>query len=130
MDGLTRRFPKMARLGSGMAVLCGIHCMALPFLAATLSVSENTFLAHPLVEGALLGTAAFIGYATLGPAYRVHRRPAPLLLLTLGLMLMVAAHYLAHGPIGMAGSFFGAVLLVGAQVVNRRCPAPCCAHGH
>lgn len=132
IDGMLRRFPGMARFGTGMAVLCAVHCLALPVLAATLSVSEHahdTPLAHPLVEGGLLGIAAFIGYATLGHAYFVHRRPAPLLLLTIGLALMVAGHFLAHGPVGLAGTFSGALMLVGAQVVNRRCPAPCCAHG-
>jgi hypothetical protein len=132
MGGLTRRFPGMARFGSGMAVLCAVHCLALPFLAATLSVSaqaHNSFLAHPVVEGGLLGTAAFIGYATLGHAYLVHRRATPLLLLTVGLALMVAGHFLAHGPVGLVGTVVGALMLVGAQVVNRRCPAACCAHG-
>ena len=130
IGGLLRRFPGMARFGTGMAVLCAVHCLALPVLAATLSVSEHahdTPLAHPIVEGSLLGIAAFIGYATLGHAYFVHRRPTPLLLLTLGLALMVAAHFLAHGPVGLAGTVIGAGMLIGAQVINRRCPAPCCA---
>jgi hypothetical protein len=130
MNGLLRRFPGMARFGTGMAVLCAVHCLALPVLAATLSVSEhshNSPLAHPLVEGSLLGIAAFIGYATLGHAFFVHRRPAPLLLLTLGLAMLVAGHFLAHGPLGLSATLVGAVMLVGAQVVNRRCPAACCA---
>lgn len=133
IGGLMRRFPGMARFGTGMAVLCAVHCLALPVLAATLSVSEHAHdspLAHPMVEGGLLGIAAFIGYATLGHAYSVHRRPAPLALLTLGLVLMVAAHFLAHGPVGLVGTMAGALMLVAAQVVNRRFPATCCAGKH
>ena len=37
----------------------------------------------------MVGTAAVVGYATLGAAYRHHRRSTPLALLTLGLLFII-----------------------------------------
>jgi hypothetical protein len=118
-----------ANVGVVASAICAVHCAALPFVAGA-AFFEHSAFHSPVMEGALIGVAAVVGYATLGSSYRHHRRPLPLVLLTSGLLLMFAA----HTAIGAAGSMplavTGALLLVGAQILNRRCPAPCCAHLH
>jgi len=125
---------KLERAGVGLAMLCAIHCMALPILAGTASVLPGSPLDQPWVEAVLLGGAAVIGYSTLGLGFRRHGRPWPLAMLTTGFCLMVLAHLALPKPFDLVGTLCGAFLLVAAQIGNVRClaagGAACCAAPH
>jgi hypothetical protein len=122
---------KLDRWGMGLSLACAVHCLALPLLAALAFVGEDHFLHHPWLEGSVIGGAALVGYLTLGTAYRRHRRPLPLAVLTAGLLLLGMGHlYLPEGA-GTLTAVAGALALVSAQLLNRRwtaacCPAVCC----
>lgn len=117
-----------AKIGVVASSLCAVHCLALPLVAGA-AFFEHSALHSPAVEAALVGVAAVVGYATLGSSYRYHRRSLPLVLLTLGLLFLAAGHTFVGPQLSTAVAVVGALLLVGAQLLNRRCPAPCCA-GH
>lgn len=119
-----------SNLGVAASALCAVHCAALPLVAGASSCLHDSPLHSPVVEGSLVGTAALIGYTTLIPAFRHHRRPLPLGLLTAGLVLMVAAHKLMPEGLSLPAAIAASLLLIAAQLVNRRCPAACCAHRH
>lgn len=115
-----------------MAVVCAVHCLALPVLAGAACCTEESLLGHPLVEGSMLGLTALVGYGTLGFAFQRHRKPLPLGLLTLGLGGMILSHFAFSGPFATAATVAGALTVVAGQWVNRRlkegsCPATCCA---
>ena len=112
-----------SNLGVAASALCAVHCAALPVLAGLSAIAEP--LHSPVVEATLVGVAALVGFATLVPSYLQHRRPQPLVLLVLGLLLMLGAH---QGLPELPAMLSGAVLLFTAQLLNRRCPAPCCNH--
>jgi hypothetical protein len=120
---------RLERIGSGASLLCAVHCAATPLIVTALP-----FLGHQIsnahwVEVLLIGTAACIGYATLGASFRRHGRVAPLLLLTLGLLLVVVDHTALPEAVGTAAAIVGGLTLAGAQLLNRRYPAACCS-GH
>lgn len=118
-----------AHIGMVASSLCAIHCLALPLLAGA-AFFEHSALHSPAVEAALVGVAAVVGYSTLGAGYRQHRRSLPLALLTLGLLLLALGHTVVPHSLSTATAVVGALLLVAAQLVNRRCPAPCCSGSH
>lgn len=74
-------------VGAGVSLACAIHCAILPLAVATLpALRLNAFF-----EYAMIGLAFFIGIAALRHGYRKHhRRPAPALLFTTGMMLLIA----------------------------------------
>jgi hypothetical protein len=117
-----------ANIGVLASTLCAVHCLALPFLAGA-AFLEHSAVHSPVFEAALVGVAAVVGYLTLGAGYRHHRRPLPLTLLTMGLILLAGAHAVTASAVATSIAVVGALLLVTAQMVNRSCPAPCCA-GH
>ena len=116
----------VAKVGTGISLLCAVHCAALPLLAGASSYSHQS-PGGAWLEGGLVGAAALIGYLTLGFSFRQHRRPTPLVLLTLGLVTIMLGHSAAPERLESAVAVAGALMLVAAQLVNRRCPAPCCA---
>ena len=118
-----------SKVGVAASALCAVHCAALPLVAGAATTVHDSPLHSPMVEGTLIGAAALVGYGTLIAGYRHHRRPIPLVLLTLGLALLLGAHSVLPEQFSIAGSLAGAALLIGAQFLNRRCPAPCCASG-
>ena len=115
-----------SNVGMAASALCAVHCAALPMLAMAGAFNESA-LHSPAVEGTLVGVAALVGYGTLIPGFRIHGRALPLFLLTGGLALLLAAHTVVPESVSFAASLTGAALLIGAQFLNRRCPAPCCA---
>jgi hypothetical protein len=83
------------------------------------------------LEVLMVGIAAVIGYTTLGKTYQRHRRPLPLLLFTLGLVMLISGHTVIPQEISTGTTVMGALLLAGAQLFNRRChPATACCQGH
>jgi len=77
----------MDALGATVSLVCAIHCIVLPLIAAALPlVSVNIFF-----EYAMIGLAFLVGLGALLHGYRKHhRRPAPGLLFTIGMMLLIA----------------------------------------
>ena len=122
-----------SNVGMAASALCAVHCAALPLLAMAGALNESAphspALHSPAVEGTLVGVAALVGYGTLIPGFRIHGRALPLLLITGGLALLLGAHTVVPEGMSFAASLTGAALLIGAQLLNRRCPAPCCAAG-
>lgn len=113
-------------LSSFMAILCAIHCVALPVLAGTTTIIDAAAWENPWLEGGLLGFTALVGYATLGPTFRRHRQPQPLSVFTLGLSLMLVAHFWLPEAAAPGATVLGALAVVAAQVLNRRNQPVCC----
>jgi len=115
-------------VGVGLSAACALHCLAVPVLAGASFLSPS-WLHAPAAEASIVGSAALIGYITLGMSFRHHRRALPLALLTTGLLLMVLGHVVPL-PVGeTATAVAGAALLIAGQLVDRRlrpCLDACC----
>lgn len=122
---------KWSSLGSGAAVLCAVHCLALPVLAGAASFTHDSPLENPWLENGMLGFTALVGYGTLGTSFRRHGNFVPLALLTLGLGLLLGAHHLFSGSASSIATVLGALCAVAAQRVNGGCPVSNCGdHCH
>lgn len=122
---------RLANIGSGMAALCAVHCLALPVLAGSSAFGSAALLEHPAIELGMLAFTGLIGYGTLGVSFRHHRSVLPLALLTLGLAGLVLGHETFSGHLATVSTLGGAATVVGAQWSNRRlsgggCAAVCC----
>jgi hypothetical protein len=107
-------------------MLCAAHCALMPLLA-TASVGAHSQAGQGLwLEVLLVGVAAVVGYATLLPAYRRHRRPVPLVLLTGGLLALVGSHTFVPHDFGTLSTLAGALAVCAGQLLNRRLPGSCC----
>jgi hypothetical protein len=116
----------VSKLGVGASIACMVHCLALPVMAGTAAGAHDHLHSVAWLEPVLVGVAALVGYGTLAPSFRRHRRPLPLVLLTLGLLLIVAGH-LQSPTTGPTVPVIGALLLAAAQLLNRRLPSACCS---
>lgn len=122
---------KLERVGAGMSLLCAIHCAAMPVLVGALPLVGSRMGSSHWLEALMIGTAALIGYSTLGMSFRRHRRPAPLAIFTGGLLTVTLAHTLVSHEASTLPAVVGALGLAGAQFLNRRYPTGgCCSCGH
>jgi len=129
----TARLGKLDRLGVWASLACAAHCAAMPILAlGSLFAGQEHAHAHgPFdhwLELLLIGTAALVGYSTLGVGFRQHGRPGPLVVLTTGLLLVGAGHLAPSHSASILAAITGALALVAAQLLNRRCPTACRQH--
>jgi amino acid transporter len=112
-----------------MSFICAVHCAAMPLLIGALPLLGHRLSEAHWFEGLMVGIAAVIGYTTLGLSFQRHRRSLPLLMLTLGLVLLVCGHTVLPHEMSTGTTVVGALLLAGAQLLNRRYPVGCCP-GH
>lgn len=129
------------RLGTGMSLVCAVHCAAMPLLIGALPVlghhgdhAHHAHHGHHVAEGhwleaLIIGIVAVIGYTTLGMSFRRHGKAVPLVLFSLGLGVVLLGHAEVV-PVGQTMvAVTGSLILAGAQLLNRRYPANCCG-GH
>jgi hypothetical protein len=116
------------RIGVVLSMICLVHCLALPLLLAALPFLGFTFLneeAHPhafhlLFALLLLG----VGGLAFGQGYRRHRRAMPVVLGTIGTILLFLGalnpgHWISHTQEHVVTIFASFVLLM-AHWQNRR----------
>jgi hypothetical protein len=116
----TLRHPYTERVGRFLALGCAVHCLLTPLLLSALPVATAASgLGHGL-EPLLVGASLALAAATLTLGYRRHRSARPLLLLAAGAVL-AAAGLLSHGAaFGPWLNAAGLLLLLPANLLDRR----------
>ncbi|MBK1875384.1 MerC domain-containing protein [Pelagicoccus mobilis] len=61
-------------LGIGLSILCGIHCLSVPFLMGVLPMLGLDFMADHGFEWAMMGIIFLVAGVTYFNGYRRHRR--------------------------------------------------------
>ncbi|MDQ3035972.1 MAG: MerC domain-containing protein [Myxococcota bacterium] len=133
-DGAKRR-AWLDRVGVGVSITCGIHCVAAALLAAAPAFAASTApaLGEGLewVEGGLLWIALGVGSLALVPAYlREHRNVLPLILFGLGIAVIALVRSAETDVVEMGGTVCGVTLVAGAHLVNLRARGRLHAHAH
>jgi hypothetical protein len=123
------------RVGIGVSITCAVHCVAVTMLAAapTFAASLLPDLGEGLewVERMLLWSALVIGlFALVLPYLREHRRPLPLVLFVLGVVVLAAAQSLGVGAPETAGTVGGVSLVASAHFLNLRARMGAHDHAH
>jgi hypothetical protein len=120
---------RVERWGTGLSLLCAIHCAAMPLVLGVLPFLGSRLGESHWLEALLVGAAAVIGYTTLGTSFRRHGQPLPLLSLTLGLALVALGHLAVLHHAQTTVAVMGGLTLAGAQILNRRITGAChCDH--
>lgn len=136
-DAGTERAERRAwldRLGVGVSITCGIHCVGAALLAAAPAFAASTApaLGEGLewLEGALLWIALGVGSIALVPSYlREHRNVLPLILFALGIGVIALVRS-ASDELEIAGTVTGVALVASAHLVNLRSRGRLHAHDH
>ncbi|HEY4205600.1 MAG TPA: MerC domain-containing protein [Puia sp.] len=106
-------------MGITASVLCAIHCAVLPLLLVSLPVLGVNIIHNVYFEYGMIGLAFLIGSGALLHGYRRHHgRPAPWLIFTGGLFLLVAKQIWHVYELRILP--FAVVLIVGAHLLNYR----------
>ena len=111
-------------VGGTGAMLCALHCAALPFVLVALPSLSLGFFATSAFEQAFAVFATVIGVSSLWSGYRLHRVPLPFVVLACGLVSVwtgvtvatVHDNVVAHA-VAMAT---GGVLIAIAHLLNLR----------
>lgn len=90
------RTARLDQLGMTASIACAIHCAALPFLITTLPLWGLNFLADSWVEITMICLSLMIGIWSLASSYPKHRKLSPVLVLTIGFVMIGSGHYLFH----------------------------------
>lgn len=111
------------RLGATAAILCAVHCAALPFVLALLPLLGLEFLAGHVFERVFVICAAVLATVVLLGGFRRHHNRAPLLLALPGLILLLGGIYVDLDTAVMMHTVLvtlGGTLLACAHMLNLR----------
>lgn len=115
------RLPSARRdwLGIACSGLCVIHCLTPLLLAlAGSSLAGLALFRDETLHRMLLVLVPFVALWSLGPSLRLHHRRLPLVLASLGVMLLAGALLFgeaAEKPLSIAGG----LLMIAAHAYNR-----------
>jgi hypothetical protein len=122
------------RLGMGLSLLCGLHCLLTPLIILSLPILARYYLAHPYFHLLLAIAIVPIGLVAFFVGYRHHGNFWVFVLGIPGLVLVAGVPYMVHGlgflwnePLLMVS---GSALLITAHWFNRRTCTTCDDHAH
>lgn len=90
---LTKLSLSLDKIGILASSLCAIHCASLPLIATLLPLTGLNFLASEWIEQSMIAIALIVGFVSMWLSYiKTHNRPLPVLILSLGFLVIVAGH--------------------------------------
>ena len=122
---------KWDAVGISASLLCGIHCIILPFFLSTLSFLGIELLKNKALEAAMIITSLLVGcWAIILSGYRKrHRRVWPVLLFATGMFLLLSATlWSTSGGREIICKALAAVCIVTAHVFNWKYGRACGVH--
>lgn len=105
------------RAGIVVAVLCALHCLMVPVVLPTLALMGLSFIGMEWLETLVLSVSLVIGGVAVLLGWRHHKRFSPLLMLTVGGLLLIFKHEFA-APWQQIFVVLGALGLIGAHTAN------------
>ena len=126
-------------IGGTGAMLCALHCAALPFVLIALPTLTLGFFSSAGFEQAFVAFATVIGIASLTAGYRRHRNPRALQLLACGLSAVwigvmaapVHDNLVAHAlTMSIGGTLIALAHIVNLRLSRQHIHTATCTHGH
>lgn len=112
---------KWDAISIGASVICAIHCVLLPVIFTTITLSGIEILENPYLEAFTLLISMGIGGWAIWRGYKqLHHRKELLVYFFAGLALMLTGNFIHHTPVEMFLKITGAVLLITAHIKNLR----------
>jgi hypothetical protein len=119
VDTLLQLRGRLDRVGMLLSGLCAVHCLAGLLFVTVLGLGGGVLL-DPSIHRIGLAVALIVGGATIGLGAIRHGRRLPLLLGSIGLMLMAIALWFGHSAYEAALTVPGVALVALAHFVNIR----------
>ena len=121
-------------VGIGLSVLCGIHCLSVPFLIGVLPMLGLDFMADHEFEWVMMSIIFVVAGLTYLNGYRRHRRAGVWAFFAIGVITFaVVRPMLDHDLHPLATLVGGAVFILGHwknwHWHKPSCHKPCCS-GH
>ncbi|MFM5906611.1 MAG: MerC domain-containing protein [Novosphingobium sp.] len=110
---------RLDRTGIFISGLCAVHCLASLLLVSVLGLGGQLLLA-PAIHRVGLGVAIAVGAVTLGIGIYRHGQVWPLLVGSVGLMLMTAGLLVPHGAAEAILTIAGVGMVASAHILNLR----------
>jgi hypothetical protein len=119
MDILIKYNKRQDIISMGAAILCLIHCIALPLFFSTLPLFGFEILENIWLETVTILISLFIGGTAIWKGFKNyhHRLMVPLLFL-LGMLLMIIGNLLGSELIEMLTKLVGAGFMIAAHSMN------------
>ena len=110
---------RMDRVGITLSGLCLLHCVAGLLLVTVLGIGGQWLLA-PVIHRIGLALAIAVGLLTIGVGVLRHGQLPPLIVGTIGLLLMGGGLFVEHGMEEAVLTVSGVILLAIAHILNLR----------
>lgn len=111
---------RLDRAGATASLLCAIHCLLAPVLAATAAAGALLFF-HRELEAIFVYSSLVLGAWSLGWGYLHHKKPIVLALYLLaGVGFLSAIHPASGTPLELPAMVAGGLLLASGHLLNRR----------
>jgi hypothetical protein len=113
-------------LGFWTSILCAVHCSAIPILVSFGLIGSHGVEHNHLFDWIIIGTGFFIaGYSLVGD-FMKHKNKKPLILASLGFILLLIGMIDHHGWM-LTFSVIGGLTVATSHVINHkyahaRCP--------
>ena len=115
---------RLDRVGLTLSCLCAVHCVATLVVVTMLGIGGG-FLLNPAIHRVGLALAMLIAAVAIGAGALRHRRPAPFVIVMMGLTFMGGAMAAPREIEEAVLTIIGVALVATAHVLNvrhlRRC---------
>ena len=118
-DSLIPLRARLDRVGVLISGLCMVHCLAGLFLIGVLGLGGGELL-NPAIHRVGLVLAVLVGALTIGLGAIRHGHRLPLMIGTMGLVLMASAVAVGHGTAEAVLTITGVLMVATAHVINMR----------
>ena len=127
----TKLTAKLDNIGMTASTLCAVHCALVPVFITVLPLIGLGFLANPLFEWGMITLAFIIGVSSISSSYfRMHRRLLPLLLLSIGFIIIILGHIFITGWVEGIVVPLGGFTIATAHFINYKYVGACKVCNH
>ena len=114
------RSGRLDTVGSIISFSCAVHCLAFPILISTGSLMMISSADYELTENFIIIPSILIAVWSVSKSFKIHKKPLPLALLVLSLILFGFGKFMHLENLEVAFCSTGAMLLAAAHLTNRR----------
>lgn len=108
------------QLGFWVSLVCGIHCVAMPFILGVLPFTGNGELVHEVAEIGVLLVTIIVGTYAMTTGYRKHKNVIPTAFMLVGLCIIFFGMHLHTEVAEMIFMPIGALGLAIAHLRNHK----------
>lgn len=107
-------------IGFSASFICAIHCALIPIILTSLSASNFSFFANPVVEIFMISVSVLVGLISLLPSYKVHKNLIAIVTMFIGFILIFAGHFIVRDIFESILTPLGAFIVAISHLINLK----------